>query len=193
MIANRVSAHLDLLGPSLAVDTACSSTMTAMHLAVNAIVQDECNTAVVAGCQMNHRFKDWIMYSQGSVLSPDGKCKPFDANANGFSRGEGCAAVVLRDLNLALKANDRIYGVVLGSAINSGGSGGPPGAPVAEAQQIAMKKAFQVAGCDPKNVDYIELHATGTRKGDPAEVNWVGNVFNRSEELVIGSVKGNIG
>ncbi|KAE9394814.1 beta-ketoacyl synthase [Gymnopus androsaceus JB14] len=112
MVANRVSFHLDLLGPSFPVDTACSSTLTATHIAVQAILNKECEAAVVAGCQINHRLIDWIGYSQGSILAPDGKCKPFDAGANGFSRAEGCVAIVLKDLNTALRDGDHIYATV---------------------------------------------------------------------------------
>lgn len=83
MVANRVSYHLDLRGPSLALDTACSSTLYTTHLAVQALRNGECEAAVVGGAQINHRFSEWVLYSQGGVLSPDGKCKPFDASANG--------------------------------------------------------------------------------------------------------------
>ncbi|KAJ3793869.1 beta-ketoacyl synthase, partial [Lentinula aff. detonsa] len=111
MIANRVSFHLDLTGPSIASDTACSSSATALHLAVNAIMSEDCEAAVVGGCQLNHRFADWFNYSQGHVLSKDGKCKPFDASADGFSRGEGVVAIVIKPLNIALQDDDHIYGV----------------------------------------------------------------------------------
>lgn len=146
MVANRISTHLDLLGPSVPTDTACSSTLTAFHLAVQSISQGECEAAVVAGCQLNHRyvfscaiqtdtevvsrFIDWFTYSQGSLLAKDGKCKPFDASADGyvlfvslfcmsrlssrssFSRGEGCVAIVLKPLERALQDRDHIYATV---------------------------------------------------------------------------------
>lgn len=86
MIANRVSYHLDLVGPSVPVDTACSSSVTATHLAVQSIRSGDCDAAVVAGIQLNHRFVDWVQYSQGGILAPDGKCKPFDVSANGYDR-----------------------------------------------------------------------------------------------------------
>ncbi|KAJ7174131.1 thiolase-like protein [Mycena crocata] len=193
MIANRVSNHLDLLGPSIPVDTACSSSMSAFHLAVQAILLGDCKAAVVGGCQLNHRTTDWISYSQSSVLSGDGKCKPFDASADGFGRAEGCVTVVIKPLEDALRDHDRIYATILGTAVNSTGSGGPPGAPVAESQAKAMAHAFHRAGRKPNEVVYAELHATGTAKGDPTEVNWVGQHFQRPAELLIGSVKGNIG
>ncbi|GBE89888.1 putative polyketide synthase [Sparassis crispa] len=193
MVANRISHHLDLLGPSLATDTACSSTLTALHLAMQAIFSGDCEAAVVGGCQLNHRFLDWIIYSQGGVLSKDGKCKPFDSVADGFSRAEGCVAIVIKPLEQALNDHDRIYATVLGTAINSTGSGAPPSAPVAESQRDVMIHAFKRARREPQEVDYVEAHATGTAKGDPTEVNWIGEHFRRQEELLIGSVKGNIG
>ncbi|KAF7348024.1 putative polyketide synthase [Mycena sanguinolenta] len=193
MIANRVSNHLDLLGPSIPVDTACSSSMTALHTAVQAILLGDCKAAVVGGCQLNHRPIDWISYSQSSVLSSDGKCKPFDASADGFARAEGCVVVVIKPLHDALRDHDHIYATILGTAINSTGSGGPPGAPVAGSQARAMEIAFERAGRNPSDVAYVEVHATGTAKGDPTEANWVGQHFQRPKELLIGSVKGNIG
>ncbi|KAJ7661572.1 thiolase-like protein [Mycena polygramma] len=195
MIANFISSHLDLLGPSIPVDTACSSSLTALHLAVQAIILGDCKAAVVGGCQLNPRLLDWISYSQSSVLASDGKCKPFEASADGFGRAEGCVAIVIKPLEDALRDNDRVYATILGTAINSTGSGGPLGAPVAESQFHAMKTAFERAGRNPGDVAYVELHATGTAKGDPTEANWVGEHFRRpnDSELLIGSVKGNIG
>ncbi|KAF8161949.1 hypothetical protein K438DRAFT_2070439 [Mycena galopus ATCC 62051] len=194
MVANKVSYYLDLLGPSIPVDTACSSTLTALHLAVQALRTGDCESAIVGGCQLNHRSLDFIQYSQGSVLSPDGKCKPFDISANGFSRGEGVGAVVLKPLADALRDGDHVYASILGTGINSAGAAAPVSAPVAVAQMDAMRRAFAGTGRFPSEVDYIELHATGTAAGDPTETNWVGSVFGgRADELLIGSVKGNIG
>ncbi|KAL6298480.1 hypothetical protein BKA93DRAFT_830667 [Sparassis latifolia] len=211
MVANRISNHLDLLGPSLPTDTACSSTLTALHLGVQAILTGDCEAAIIGGCQLNHRylliflasllhpfitrlsFLDWFTYSQGGLLSHSGICKPFDSSADGFARAEGCVAIVIKPLEQALKDHDRIYATVLGTAINSTGSGAPPGAPVAESQRDAMIQAFNRAGRRPEEVDYVEAHATGTAKGDPTEANWIGEYFHREDELLIGSVKGNIG
>ncbi|KAK1220914.1 Mycolipanoate synthase [Marasmius sp. AFHP31] len=198
-MANRVSYHLDLLGPSVPTDTACSSSLTAMHLAVQAIRSGECEAALVGGCQINQRFLDFVQYSQAGVLAAsDGKCKPFDAAADGFSRGEGAVAVVIKPLEEALKDNDKIYGTILGTGINSTGCAAPAYAPVASAQRDAMIRAFKMAGRNPGDVDFVELHATGTASGDPTEANWVGEAFQRPEEnsdkdLLIGSVKGNLG
>ncbi|EED85042.1 predicted protein [Postia placenta Mad-698-R] len=204
MVANRVSYHLDLRGPSVALDTACSSSLYAMHLAVQALRNAECEAALVGGCQINHRMAEWLAYTQGGVLSSDGECKPFDANADGFGRGEGAIVVVLKTLQNALKDNDKIYSTVRSSqqirAILNGRidsrnrrSLGPVNAAVASAQKNAMLRAFAQAGRRPCDVDYVELHATGTAQGDPTESNWVGETFQRERELIIGSVKGNIG
>ncbi|OSX62601.1 hypothetical protein POSPLADRAFT_1055974, partial [Postia placenta MAD-698-R-SB12] len=198
MVSNRVSTHLDLLGPSVPTDTACSSSMTALHLAVQSLYSGDCDAAVVGGCQLNHRqlvvsFVDWFTYSQASLLAPDGKCKPFDSSADGFSRAEACVAIVLKPLQQALLDEDPIYATILGTAINSCGGSAPSGAPVAEAQRDAMRKAFRLSGRSPREVDFVELHATGTAKGDPTEANWAGEEFQRDDEILIGSVKGNIG
>ncbi|KAJ7629670.1 thiolase-like protein [Mycena polygramma] len=190
MTANRVSYHLDLRDPSTPTDTACSSSMTAVHLAVQALKHGECDAAVVGGSQINHRC---ILYSQGGILTPDGKCKLFDASADGFSRSEGAVVITLKPLESAIREGDRIYATILGTGINSSGSQAPPNAPVAESQAEAMRRAFTQAKRIPKSVDFVELHATGTSRGDPTEANWVGGAFSRDDELLVGSVKGNIG
>ncbi|KAI0683985.1 polyketide synthase [Cerioporus squamosus] len=193
MLANRVSYHLDLRGPSVPLDTACSSTMYATHLAVQALRSGECEAAVVGGSQLNHRFSDWLAYSQGGVLAQDGKCKPFDASTDGFSRGEGVVVIVLKPLQAAVRDHDHIYATILGTGVNSSGSLVPANAPSAQAQKDAMQRAFLQTGRNPKDVDFIELHATGTVKGDPTEANWVGEAFQRDGDIVVGSVKGNLG
>ncbi|EGO18727.1 putative polyketide synthase [Serpula lacrymans var. lacrymans S7.9] len=193
MIANRVSYHLDLRGPSIPIDTACSSSLSALHLAVQGLRNGECEAAVVGGCQVNYRFIDWLAYSQGGILSPDGICKPFDASADGFSRGEGAVVVVLKPLDVALRQHDNVYATILGTGINSSGSMAPANSPVAVAQRDAMQRAFNQAKRKPQEVDFVELHATGTASGDPTEANWVGESFKRGHKTLIGSVKGNIG
>ncbi|TFY50935.1 hypothetical protein EVJ58_g10823, partial [Rhodofomes roseus] len=172
---------------------ATSSSLTATHLAVQALRAGECESAVVAACQLNLRLADFVQYSQGSVLARDGKCKPFDASADGFSRGEGAVAIVLKPLSAALRDGDHIYANILGTGLSSSGSLAPVYAPVASAQIEAMRRAYIGTGRDPREVDYVELHATGTAVGDPIECNWVGKHFARDAELLVGSVKGNIG
>ncbi|THU97992.1 hypothetical protein K435DRAFT_661853, partial [Dendrothele bispora CBS 962.96] len=194
MIANRISTHLDLLGPSVPIDTACSSSLTALHLAVQSLRSGECEAAVVGGSQLNYRFADWLQYSQGSLLAKNGECKPFDASADGFSRGEGVVAIVIKPLSGALRDSDHIYATILGSAINSSGGAAPPNAPVPQAQYQAMEQVFKNSSHNPAEVDFVECHATGTAKGDPTELNWIGKAFQRSDHpLLVGSVKGNIG
>jgi acyl transferase domain-containing protein len=126
-------------------------------------------------------------------VNTDGKCKPFDARADGFARAEGCVSVVLKPLDDALRDSDRIYGMILGTSINSTGSLAPVSAPVASAQQLAMEAALRQAGRCPQDVDFLELHATGTSRGDPTEANWAGALFRRDGDLMIGSTKGNVG
>ncbi|KAG9309602.1 putative polyketide synthase [Chiua virens] len=193
MIANKVSYHLDLRGPSVSLDTACSSSLTATHLAVQALRAGECEAAVVCACQLNTRLVDFIQYSQGSVLAPDGKCKPFDARADGFSRGEGAIAIVIKPLSAAVENRDHIYGTILGTGINSSGLLAPVYAPVALSQMDAMHRAYQGLEKRPEDVDFIEMHATGTAVGDPAECSWVREAFKREDAIIAGSVKGNIG
>lgn len=110
-----------------------------------------------------------------------------------FSRSEGVTAVVLKPLDAAIRDHDKIYGTVVGSNINNGGSLMPIYAPVASAQRLAMEAAFKQAGRDPLDIDFLELHMTGTSRGDPTEANWVGEMFQRDSELVVGSLKGNMG
>ncbi|KIJ30976.1 hypothetical protein M422DRAFT_134899, partial [Sphaerobolus stellatus SS14] len=159
-IANKVSYHLDLVGPSLPTDTAaspaCSSTVSPLHLAVQALRAEDCEIALIGGSQLNHQ-----RYSTGSLLSPDRKCKPFDASANCFGHGEGVCVVVLKPLNVVICADDNIYACILGTGINSSGGAAPVNAPVTEAQINAMERAYEGTGKSPSEADFLELHATG--------------------------------
>ncbi|KAJ6494580.1 polyketide synthase [Mycena sanguinolenta] len=192
-VANRIAYHLDLLGPSIPVDTACSSSLTALHLGMQALRGGDCEAAVIGGSQINHRFLDWVSYSQWSILSPAGKSVPFDASADGFGRGEAVVVIVIKLLEDAIRDGDKIYATVLNTAVNSTGSAGPVKTPVADSQAAAMLNAYNAIGRSPTEVDFVECHATGTSVGDPIEANWVGSQFKRDRELLIGSVKGNIG
>ncbi|KAF8195303.1 hypothetical protein K438DRAFT_802881 [Mycena galopus ATCC 62051] len=192
-VANRISYHLDLLGPSIPVDTACSSSLMALHLGIQALRGGETKAAVIGGSQINHRFLDWVSYSQWSILSPGGKSIPFDASADGFGRGEAVVVIVIKLLEDAIRDGDKIYATVLNTAANSTGSAGPVKTPIADSQATAMLNAYKGIGRSPTEVDFVECHATGTSVGDPIEANWVGNSFKRDRELLIGSVKGNIG
>ncbi|TFY67380.1 hypothetical protein EVJ58_g1650 [Rhodofomes roseus] len=174
MVANRISTHLDLLGPSVPTDTACSSTLTAFHLAVQAISQGDCEAAVVAGCQLNHRHTD----SACTIASPGEKAV-----------WQWCSSLSTELSKIMIASMPRFW--ALQSTLLGGAA--PPGAPVAEAQRAAMRQAFTRANRSFRDVDYVEVHATGTAKGDPTEVNWVGEESCRDDELLLGSVKGNIG
>ncbi|KAG1725077.1 acyl transferase domain-containing protein [Suillus paluster] len=182
MIANRVSYHLDLRGPSIPTDTACSSSLSAFHLAVQSIRNGECDAAVVGGY--------WLAYSQGGILAPDGKCKPFDASANG---GEGAVVVVIKPLDKALIDNDHIYATILGTGINSSGSLAPLA--VNHTKSISSSFMPQASFSEPIPLIYYTCISLGTAIGDPTEANWVGESFlkNDNEELLIGSLKGNMG
>ncbi|KAI0032769.1 hypothetical protein K488DRAFT_49166, partial [Vararia minispora EC-137] len=195
-MAGRISYALNLTGPSMVLDTACSSSLTAVHLAVAAIERGECTAAIVGACQSNRRLVEWENYVQSNVLSSDGTCKAFDADADGFGRGEGAVVVVLKLEAKALQDGDHIYGVIQGSAINSTGSGAPLYVPNGRAQQDCIQAAYKKANVDIADVDYLELHATGTRTrvGDPIEANAAGELFSRDgQDCIIGSVKSNVG
>ncbi|KAJ7672416.1 hypothetical protein DFH06DRAFT_1363281 [Mycena polygramma] len=184
----------NLTGPSLQLDTACSSSLTALHLAITAIQRGDCSAALVGAAQIDRDLSEWTTYVQGGVLSQDGKCKPFTDAADGFGRGEGAIVIVVKALEAAVKDEDHIYSVVLGSAINSTGSRMPLNVPSALAQQQCVIEAYNRAGRHPTEVDYVELHATGTAVGDPIETNGAGALFFRKDtETIAGSVKANIG
>ncbi|KAJ7779717.1 hypothetical protein B0H16DRAFT_1299877, partial [Mycena metata] len=190
-VANRISYLLDIRGPSLIVDTACSSSLTALHLAISAIESGDCTAALVGAAQINRELAEWRNYTE--LLAPDGKTKPFDAGANGFGRGEGVAVIVVKLLEDALRDNDHIYSVVLGSAINATGSLMPLNVPSAVAQKECIELAYARAGRNVVDVDYAELHMTGTSAGDHIEANAAGEIFARNTDIPVGSVKGNIG
>ncbi|KAK7044317.1 polyketide synthase [Favolaschia claudopus] len=192
-VANRVSYQMDLVGPSIPVDTACSSSLMGLHLGVQALRTGDCEAAVIGGSQINHRFLDWLYYGQLSILSPRGKSTPFDASADGMGRGEAVVVCVIKLLDDAIRDGDKIYATILNTAINSTGSAGPMKTPIPESQAAAMLQAYNAIGRSPSEADYVECHATGTTIGDPIEANWVGSHFKKDTELLVGSVKGNIG
>lgn len=195
--ANRISYLFDFRGPSIAIDTACSSSLVALHTACNSIRNGESSIALAGGVNLL-LAPDWnVVFTEADMLAPDGKCKTFDATADGYVRSEGCGIVVLKKLSDAIKDRDRIYSVIKGSAINQDGKSNGLTAPNGPSQEKVISKALSNAGINSSEVSYIETHGTGTPLGDPIEVNSIVKVISkdRSEEnpCYIGSVKTNIG
>ncbi|MDT0317187.1 thioester reductase domain-containing protein [Streptomyces millisiae] len=199
MAANRLSFALGLEGPSLVVDTACSSSLVALHLACQALRSGECDTALVAGVNTLLSPGTTVALSKGRMLSPEGRCKTFDATADGYVRGEGCGVVVLRRADVAREAGQRIWAVVRGSATNQDGRSSGLTVPRADAQQEVIRRALAAGDVRPADVGYVEAHGTGTALGDPIEVRALAAVLGdgRAEAgtgpVALGSVKTNIG
>ncbi|MEE1798326.1 SDR family NAD(P)-dependent oxidoreductase [Streptomyces sp. JV176] len=197
MIANRVSYTLGLSGPSITVDTAQSSSLVAVHLACESLRRGECSSAIVGGVILNFSPHAAVELSRFGGLSPDGRCFTFDARANGFVRGEGGAVVVLKPLRQALADGDRVYCLIRGSAVNNDGVSDGLTVPSAAAQEEVIRRAHEHAGVTPADVQYVELHGTGTRVGDPVEATALGAALGEPRRaqgpLRVGSVKTNIG
>jgi acyl transferase domain-containing protein/NADPH:quinone reductase-like Zn-dependent oxidoreductase/acyl carrier protein len=194
--ANRISHLLNLRGPSLVVDTACSSSLVALHLACQSLRRGECQLALAGGVNAILIPDTFIGFSRMAMLSPDGRCKAFDARGNGFVRGEGAGVVVLKPLSVARADGDRIYAVIRGSAVNQDGRTSSLTVPGFEAQKRLIVEACREAGVDPLEIDYVEAHGTGTAVGDPIETAAIGEVMGenrRGADCLIGSVKTNIG
>ncbi|WAN69216.1 SDR family NAD(P)-dependent oxidoreductase [Moorena producens JHB] len=193
----RLSHFLGLTGPSLAVDTACSSSLVSVHLACASLRNRECNLALAGGVNRIISPENSINFSRARMLSPDGRCKTFDAGADGFVRGEGCGVVVLKRLSDAVADRDKILAVIRGTAINQDGHTSGLTVPNGPAQESVIRQALTNGGVQPEQVSYIEAHGTGTSLGDPIEVTALGNVFREShssqQPMIIGSVKTNIG
>ncbi|MEE1728059.1 type I polyketide synthase [Streptomyces sp. BE282] len=197
VIANRVSYHLGLHGPSLTVDSAQSSSLVAVHLACESLRAGECDTAIAAGVNLNILAEGAVTEERFGGLSPDGTTYAFDARANGFVRGEGGAVVVLKPLARAVADGDRIYGVVRGSAVNNDGATPGLTVPGQSSQERVLREAYAKAGVDPAAVQYVELHGTGTPVGDPVEAAALGAVLGAGRParapLRVGSAKTNVG
>jgi acyl transferase domain-containing protein/SAM-dependent methyltransferase/NAD(P)-dependent dehydrogenase (short-subunit alcohol dehydrogenase family)/acyl carrier protein len=195
--AGRLSYLFDLRGPSLAVETACSSSLVAVHLACQSLRLGESEIAVVGGVNLILTPHISIAFSNGRVLSPEGRCKFGDASANGFARGEGCGVLILKALSRAIEDNDRVYATILGSAINNDGRDGLLVAPSINGQIRVLCEAYQNAGIHPSQVSLIEAHGTGTVVGDPIEMKALEEVIgvHRTPQnpCPVGSVKTNIG
>ncbi|HXG48306.1 MAG TPA: type I polyketide synthase, partial [Methylomirabilota bacterium] len=196
--ATRVSFKLDLRGPSVNVNTACSTSGVAAHIACQSLLGGECDMALVGGARIRVPMRVGYRYEEGGILSPDGHCRAFDADAQGTVVGNGVAFVVLRRLSDALRDGDRIVAVILGSAINNdGASKAGFTTPSVRGQAAAIAEALAVAGVAADTIGYIEAHGTGTAVGDPIEVAALTKAFRRSTDrngfCAIGSVKTNIG
>jgi 3-oxoacyl-[acyl-carrier-protein] synthase II len=194
--SGRLSYLLGLTGPSLSIDTACSSSLVAVHLACQSLRQRDCDLALAGGVNRILSPESTINFSKARMLSPDGHCRSFDADANGFVRSEGCGMIVLKRLSDAIAQRDMILATILGSAVNHDGRSSGLTVPNGPAQQAVIRQALQRSRIQPSQVSYIEAHGTGTSLGDPIEVNALGDVFgdrSPSNPLLIGSVKTNIG
>ncbi|WP_086844693.1 type I polyketide synthase, partial [Amycolatopsis kentuckyensis] len=195
--ANRLSYAFDLRGPSVAVDTACSSSLVAVHLAMLSLRAGECELAVAAGANLVLGPEITAGFDRLGVTAPDGRCKAFDAAADGIGRGEGIGVVVLKPLPAAVRAGDRVLAVLRGSAVNSDGRSNGLTAPRPHAQQELLVAACVAADVDPAEVDYVEAHGTGTPLGDPIEAGALGSVLGTwrpaDRPLLTGSVKTNLG
>ncbi|XWK88454.1 MAG: MupA/Atu3671 family FMN-dependent luciferase-like monooxygenase [Phormidium sp.] len=195
--AGRLSYFLGLTGPSLALDTACSSSLVAVHLALASLRNHECNLALVGGVNLQALPEANVILSKARMLAPDGRCKTFDASADGYVRAEGCGVVVLKRLSDAIKDNNRILATLRGSAVNQDGRSSGLTAPNGLAQQRVIRQALENSGVEPNQISYIEVHGTGTALGDPIEVGALAAVFghhrSKDQPLIIASVKTNIG
>jgi phthiocerol/phenolphthiocerol synthesis type-I polyketide synthase E len=197
-LTTRVSYKLNLKGPSLAVQTACSTSLTAVQLACQSLLTYQCSIALAGGVSINLRRQWGYFYQEGAILSPDGRCRPFDASANGTVVGQGIGVVVLKRLSEAEADNDTIYAVIKGCAINNDGAvkiGFT--APSVEGQVEVIATAHALSGVATDTIGYIESHGTGTKLGDPIEVAALTQAFQlgtqRKGFCAIGSVKANIG
>jgi acyl transferase domain-containing protein/SAM-dependent methyltransferase/acyl carrier protein len=195
--ANRISYRLDLRGPSWVVDTACSSSLVAIHQACQSLRLRECSLAIAGGVNLILTPQLTIAFSQAGMMSPRGRCRAFDDDADGYVRGEGCGLIVLKRLSDALACRDNILAVIRGSAVNQDGRTNGLTSPNGLSQKAVISKALENAGVSPAQISYVEAHGTGTPLGDPIEMNSLMEVLARGrspeDHCWVGSVKTNIG
>ncbi|MEO1375162.1 MAG: amino acid adenylation domain-containing protein, partial [Cyanobacteria bacterium J06635_10] len=195
--SNRLSYLLNLRGPSIAIDTACSSSLVAVNLANQSLQSGDSNLCLVGGVNLILSPEPTISFSQARMMASDGRCKTFDASADGYVRGEGCGVVVLKRLEDALRDGDNIQAVIKGSAVNQDGLTNGLTAPNGPSQQAVIRQALEKAQVKPAQISYVETHGSGTSLGDPIEVNSLKKVLTEGREAnqtcYIGSVKTNIG
>jgi acyl transferase domain-containing protein len=194
--SGRLSYFFGFKGPSISLDTACSSALVAVHAACQSIRTGECEMALAGGVNYLLRPEMSINFSKAHMLAPDGRCKAFDARADGYVRSEGCGVVVLKRLSSAVAAGDPVLAVIRGSAVNQDGRSGGLTVPNGPSQSTVIRRALTMAGVAPGQVSYVEAHGTGTSLGDPIEVGALRDVFGdraADDPLWIGTVKSNLG
>ncbi|UED76953.1 SDR family NAD(P)-dependent oxidoreductase [Brevibacillus sp. DP1.3A] len=196
-IANRVSYFCNFHGPSMAVDTMCSSSLTGIHLACHSLQRGECEVAIAGGVNVSIHPNKYLYLSQGKFASSKGRCESFGEGGDGYVPGEGVGTVLLKPLARAIADGDHIYGVIKGSAINHGGKTNGYTVPNPHSQSRVIRRAFEEAGIHPRTVSYIEAHGTGTSLGDPIEIAGLTKTFQEytkeNQFCAIGSAKSNIG
>jgi acyl transferase domain-containing protein/NADPH:quinone reductase-like Zn-dependent oxidoreductase/NAD(P)-dependent dehydrogenase (short-subunit alcohol dehydrogenase family) len=197
VVANRISHFLDLRGPSLTLDTGCSSSLVAVHLACQSLRLGETDLALAGGVSVMITPELFVAMTKVGFMAADGECKTFDASADGFGRGEGCGIVALKRLSDAVGDGDRVLAVIRGSAVNQDGRSTVLTAPNGKAQEALIREALHTGGLSPERITFVETHGTGTALGDPIEVEAIAAVLGRNEvgaaPCYLGSAKANIG
>jgi polyketide synthase PksN len=196
-IANRVSYFFDFHGPSLAIDTMCSSSLVAIHMACQAIKQGECEYAIAGGVNVLSHPNKYLLISQSKFASTNGRCVSFGKGGDGYVPGEGVGSLLLKPKDKAIADGDQIYGIIKGSSVNHGGKTNGYTVPNPVAQAEVISRALNVANISPDTLSYIEAHGTGTALGDPIEITALkkafGDDFPNTQKCAIGSVKSNVG
>ncbi|MFC6010851.1 type I polyketide synthase [Nocardia lasii] len=197
MLSNRVAYALNLVGPAITVDTACSSSLVALHLACQALENDDCTVALAGGVNVMLQPETFVLMCKGSFLAADGRCKSFDASADGYGRGEGAGMVALKKLDDAVRDGDRVYAVIKATGSNQDGRTTAITVPNVDSQEALARTVCERSGLAPDEITYLEAHGTGTLVGDPVELRALGRVFGspsgRTGTIGVGSVKATIG